>query len=166
MFLPDSRLKSGRRGDCKDCYRARRGPRGKEARQARALERVLLSLAETYPLPSLADILTRAAKEARQLGATGAQFDEQVEAVRTAIFTHGCRSAEEIEEETRLSRYVVDRGLADLLASGAVETRDRFLLTDEAVEPGRPVTEYHPADYPRGEDFTHLIYSSAEDNLL
>lgn len=165
-FLPDRGRKSGRRSDCKDCYRERRGPRSKEGRQARALAKELWDLREVYPTPSLAAVLSRALEEVQQIGATGAKFDEQVTAVRRAVVVQGCRSAEEVVEETGLSRWAVDRGLEKLVSDGVLETRDRFCLEEEAGEPGRPVTEYHPTDTPRGEIFTHILDRSRDDHLL
>lgn len=166
-FLPDRNRKSGRRSDCKECYRARRGKRGKEGQKARALEKELWVIRESYgSVPSLADILTRALEEVRQVGASGARFDEQVGAVRRAVVVQGCRSAEEVSEETGLSRWVIDRALEKLVSDKVLETRDRFCLRDEAGEPGRPVTEYHPTDTPRGEVFTHILDRSRDDHLL
>lgn len=166
-FLPDRSRKSGRRSDCKKCYRQSRGNRSKEGKRARALEKELWVIRETYSdIPSLADILSRALEEVRQVGASGARFDEQVAAVRRAVVSHGCRSAEEVIDETGLSRWVVDRALETLVADKVLETRDRFLLQDEAEEPGRRVTEYHPTDTPRGEVFTHILDRSRDDHLL
>ena len=166
-FLPDRNRKSGRRSDCKDCYRARRGSQGKEGKQARALAKELWVIREAYGgIPSLADVLNRALEEVRQIGAIGAKFDEQVAAVRRAVVVQGCRSAEEVIEETGLSRWVVDRALEKLVGDGVLETRDRFCLSEEAGEPGRPVTEYHPTDTPRGEIFTHLLRRAVDDDLL
>lgn len=166
-FLPDRNRKSGGRSDCKECYSKRRGRRSKEGKQARALAKELWVIREAYGgVPSLADILTRALEEVRQVGASGARFDEQVGAVRRAVVVQGCRSADEIIEETGLSRWVVDRALEELLALKVVETRDRFCLQEEAGEPGRPVTEYHPTDTPRGEVFTHILRRAVDDDLL
>lgn len=117
-------------------------------------------------VPSLADILGRALEEVRQISASGAKFDEQVASVRRAVLVNGCRSAEEIVDDTELSRWTVDRALEKLLGDGVVETRDRFCLGEEAGEPGRPVTEYHPVDTPRGEVFTHILDRSRDDHLL
>jgi predicted ArsR family transcriptional regulator len=123
-------------------------------------------LRETYGVPSLADILTRALEEVRQIGATGAKFDEQVGAVRRAVLVHGCRRVDEVVEETRLSRWAVDRALEILLAEKVLETRSSYRHAEEAEEPGRPVTEYHPKDSPRGEDFTYILDRSRDDDLL
>lgn len=152
---------------CKECRRETRGPRGKEGQQARALEKEVWVLREAYAgTPSLADILNRTLEEVRQIGATGAKFDEQVAAVRHAVVVNGCRSAEEVVDDTELSRWTVDRALEKLLGDGVVETRDRFCLPEEAGEPGRPVTEYHPVGTPRGEVFTHILDRSRDDHLL
>lgn len=158
--------KDGRFPLCKVCHRETRGTRSREGRQARALEKELWVLREAYPLPSLEAILTRALEEVRQVGASGAKFAEQVASVRHAVIVQGCRSAEEVVEETRLSRWTVDRGLEKLIHDGILETRDRYRLEDEAGEPGRPVTEYHPTDTPRGEVFTHILDRSRDDYLL
>jgi hypothetical protein len=166
-FLSDRNRKSGRRSDCKECYRERRGSRSKEGRRARALEKELWVIREAYAgVESLADILNRALEEVRQVGASGVRFDEQVGAVRRVVVMQGCRSAEEVIEETGLSRWVVDRALEKLVADGVLETRDRFCLREVAGEPGRPVTEYHPTDTPRGEVFTHILDRSRDDHLL
>ncbi|HEX8499291.1 MAG TPA: hypothetical protein VF659_01775 [Pyrinomonadaceae bacterium] len=166
-YLPDRNRKSGRRSDCKECYSAARGSRSKEGRQARALEKELWVIREAYAgTPSLSDILNRTLEEVRQVGASGAKFDEQVAAVRRAVVVKGCRSSEEVMEEEGLSRWVVDRALEKLVSDGTLETRDRFCLQEEAGEPGRPVTEYHPTDTPRGEVFTHILDRSRDDNLL
>jgi hypothetical protein len=167
-FLPDRNRKSGRRSDCKDCYKQRRGPRGKEARRARALEKELWSQREAFAdVPALADVLSRALDEVRQIGASGADLAAQIRAVRAAIFTHGCRTVDEVVDETRLSRYAVDRAVRQLVEEKAVEPRDSFLLDADADEPGRPATEYHPTDTPRGEVFTHLLHRrAADDDLL
>jgi predicted ArsR family transcriptional regulator len=125
-----------------------------------------MELQDAYGLPSLSDVLARALAEVRQIGATGADFDEQVRAVRTAIFTHGCRTADEMVDETRLSRWAVDRVLRRLVDEGAVETRDAYLLEVDADEPGRPPIEYHPTDSPRGEVFTHILRRAVDDDLL
>lgn len=119
-------------------------------------------------MPSLTDILSRAIAEVEQIGTGGAQFSEQVEAVRRAVLVNGCRSAEEVVEETNLSRWITDRALQKLVADGVLETRDGYSLKDEAGEPGRPVTQYHPKGTPRGEDFTHLLHRhrAVEDGLL
>lgn len=166
-FLPDRGRKSGRRSDCKDCYRERRGNRSKEGRQARALEKELWVIREAYSaVPALVDILSRTLEEVRQVGASGAKSAEQVGAVQRAVLINGCRSTEEVIEETGLSRWAVDRALESLVADKVLETRDRFLLKEEAGEPGRPVTEYHPTDTPRGEVFTHILDRSRDDHLL
>jgi hypothetical protein len=117
-------------------------------------------------VPALADVLARAYEEVRQIGATGADFDAQIRAVRTAIFTHGCRTVDEIVEETRLSRYTVDRAVKLLVDEKAVEPRDSFLLDADAEEPGRPATEYHPTDSPRGEVFSYILHRRAVDDDL
>jgi DNA-binding MarR family transcriptional regulator len=111
-------------------------------------------------------VLARALEEVRQIGASGADFTEQVRAVRAAIFTHGCRTPDEIVDETRLSRWAVDRVLKRLIGEGAIEARDSFLLDDEAAEAGRRVTEYHPTDSPRGEVFSHILHRAVDDDLL
>lgn len=166
-FLPDRGRKSGHRSDCKTCYRERRGARSKEGQRARELAKELWVIRETYAdVPALADILSRVYEEVQQIGASGATFDEQVEAVRRAVLVQGCRSADEVIDDTGLSRKVVDRALEKLLGDGVVETRARFCLSEEAGEPGRPVTEYHPTDTPRGEVFTHILDRSRDDNLL
>jgi len=88
-------------------------------------------LRESYAgVSSLADILNRAFEEDRQVGASGAKFDEQVAAVRRAVLIEGCRSAGEVIEGTGLSRWVVDRALENLVAGGVLETRDCFCLSD------------------------------------
>jgi hypothetical protein len=117
-------------------------------------------------VPSLADILNRALEEVKQVGASGARFDEQVAAVRRVIVEEGCRAVDEVIEDTGLSRWVVDRALKKLVGAGVLETRDRFCLPEVAGEPGRPVTEYHPTDTPRGELFTYILDRSRDDNLL
>lgn len=149
---------------CKECRRETRGPRGREGRQARRLEKELWVLRETYgEVASLADMLNRCLEEVRQVGATGAKFDDQVAAVRRAVLTQGCRRVDEIVDETRLSRWAVDNALQVLLAEKVLETRNSYR---HAEEPGRPVTEYHPKDFPRGEDFTYLLDRSRDDDLL
>lgn len=166
-FGARAQSKDGLFPQCKECRRETRGPRGREGRQARRLEKDLWVLREAYAgVPSLADILNRTLEEVRQIGATGAKFDEQVAAVRRAVLVNGCRSAEEVIDDTEFSRWTVDRALEKLLADRVVETRDRFCLEEEAGEPGRPVTEYHPTDTPRGEVFTHILDRSRDDHLL
>ena len=89
--------------------------------------------------------------------------------LRRAVVVNGCRRVDEVIEETGLSRWVVARALEKLVAHRVVEQRDSFRLSDEAAEAGRPVTEYHPRGYPRGEGFSHLFHShgrAAEDDLL
>jgi hypothetical protein len=149
--------KDGRRKECRECHPARRGARGRDGQRARSLERELLALLGTYSAAPLSDVLSRALAEVRQVGAAGAQLDEQVEAVRRAVVVQGCRSVDEVIEETRLSRWAVGRALERLVEHKVVETRDRYLLADEAAEAGRPVVEYHPATYPRGEGFSRLF---------
>jgi hypothetical protein len=152
---------------CKECRRETRGPRGKEGQQARRLEKEIWVLREAFgEVPSLSDILNRCLEEVRQVGATGAKFDEQVEAASRAVLIHGCRRADEIVDETKLSRWAVDNALRVLLAEKVLETRDAYRHAEEAEEPGRPVTEYHPKDSPRGEDFTHLLRRAVDDDLL
>jgi hypothetical protein len=152
---------------CKECHRQTRGPRGREGQEARRLERELWVLRESFGgVPSLADILDRAFKEVQQVGATGAKFKEQVEAVCRAVVIHGCRRIDEVVDETHLSRWAVDKALEALLAENVLETRDSYRHAEEAEEPGRPVTEYHPKDSPRGEDFTHLLRRAVDDDLL
>jgi hypothetical protein len=152
---------------CKECHREARGPRGKEGQQARRLEQEIWVLRETFSeVPSLTDILNRCLEEVRQVGATGAKFDDQVEAVRRAVLIHGCRRVDEIVDETKLSRWAVDNALRVLLAEQVLETRDSYRHAEEAEEPGRPVTEYHPKDSPRGEDFTRLLRRAVDDDLL
>ena len=152
---------------CKVCRRETRGPRGKEGQQARRLEKDLWVLRETYgEVPSLSDILNRCLEEVRRVGAVGAKFDEQVARVRRAVEVEGCRRVDEVVEDTRLSRWAVDRALETLLAEGVLETRNSYRHAEEAVEPGRPVTEYHPKDSPRGEDFTRLLRRAVDDDLL
>jgi hypothetical protein len=149
--------KDGRRSDCRDCHRQRRGPRGREGRLALGLARELEGLLSIYSAPALADVLARAIDEVRQIGATGERRDEQVEAVRRAVLIQGCRRVEEVVEETRLSRWVVDHALKLLLRQRVLETRDAFRLGDEAEEAGRPVVEYHPKAYPRGDGFRRFF---------
>lgn len=152
---------------CKECRRETRGPRGKEGQQARRLEKEIWVLRETYgEVSSLSDILSRCLEEVRQVGATGTKFDEQIEAVRRAVLIHGCRRVDEIVDETKLSRWAVDNALDVLLAEKVLETRAAYRHAEEAEEPGRPVTEYHPKDSPRGEDFTHLLRRAVDDDLL
>jgi len=149
--------RDGRRSDCNECRRARRGPRGKEGRAAAALERELLELAADFEEPSLADVLSRALEEVRQIGASGERRAEQVEAVRRAVLVHGCRRVEEVAEETRLSRWAVEHALKLLVEQRELEPRDAFHLGEEAEAAGRPVVEYHPRAYPRGESFRRLF---------
>lgn len=157
----------GKRSECKECRRGRIGARGKEGQQARALQKELWVLREQYSaIPSLADILNRAYEEVSQVGVPGAKFDEQVLVVRRAIDVGGCRTSAEIVEDTGLSRWVVERALERLVDSKVVETRDSFRLEDASEEPGRPPTEYHPVDSPRGELFTHILYRAVDDDLL
>jgi hypothetical protein len=167
-FGVNSSRRDGHRSECRECQRERRGPRGKEAQQALALERDLLALLDGYSSPPLSDVLTRAIDEVRQVGATGPGFDEQVDAVRRAVLLHGCRRVDEVVEDTRLSRWAADRALEALVDEGALEARDSYTLDDEAAEAGRPVTEYHPKGYPRGEGFSSLFQHRAavDDDLL
>jgi hypothetical protein len=124
-------------------------------------------LREAYAaVPSLADILTRALEEVRQIGTSGAKFDEQARVVRRAVEVNGCRTSAEVVEEKGLSRWIVERALEKLVADGVLETRDSFRLKDAAEEPGRPVTEYHPVDTPRGEVFTEILRRAVDDDLL
>ena len=166
-FCVNATRRDGRRSECRECHKARRGPQGKQAQRARSLERELLALLGRYCTPPLSDVLSRALDEVRQIGASGAGFDEQVEAVRRAVVLQGCRRVDEIVEETGLSRWVIARALNRLLAHKVLETRDGYLLADEAAEAGRPATEYHPRAYPRGESFTDFFRSrAAQDDLL
>jgi predicted ArsR family transcriptional regulator len=123
-------------------------------------------LQAAYTLPSLADVLSRAAAEVRQIGASGADFAAQVKAVRKAVEVHGCREVDEIVEETGLSRWAVDRVLRKLVAERVFETRNSYSLQADADEPGRPPATYHPTNTPRGEDFTHLLRRAVDDDLL
>jgi predicted transcriptional regulator len=143
------------------------GPRGREARQARALLKELWVLHEEFGSEqSLADVLSRAYNEVSQIIAPPADFAAKVQLVRTAIFVNGCRTVDDIVDDTNLSRFSVDRAVARLVTEKAVEPRDRFTLNADAEEPGRPATEYHPTDTPRGEIFTHILDRSRDDNLL
>jgi hypothetical protein len=162
-FDAASGRRDGRRSECKECRRERRGPRGREGRSALELEGNLQELLDAYAEPSLADVLSRALEEVRQIGAAGERRAAQVEAVRQAVLLHGCRRVEEIVEETRLSRWVVDSALEGLVAAGVLETRDAFRLVAEAEEAGRPVVEYHPRAYPRGEGFSRLFRRDDQD---
>jgi predicted ArsR family transcriptional regulator len=118
-------------------------------------------------LPSLSDVLARALEEVRQIGASGADFAEQIRVVRAAIFTHGCRTVDEMVDETKLSRWAVDRVLKRLVDERAIETRDSYFLEVDSDEPGRPPVEYHPTDSPRGEVFSHILHRrAADDDLL
>jgi hypothetical protein len=162
-FGVNAARQDGRRGECRECHRARRGARGRDGQRARSLERELLALLGTFTTPPLSDVLSRALAEVRQVGAAGAQLDEQVEAVRRAVLVGGCRCVDEVIEETGLSRWAVGRALERLVAHKVVEPRDRFLLADEAAEAGRPVVEYHPAAYPRGEGFSCLFGSTGTE---
>ncbi|HEX8502812.1 MAG TPA: hypothetical protein VF659_19670 [Pyrinomonadaceae bacterium] len=166
-FGVNNARRDGRRSECRECHKARRGPRGKQAQRARLLERELLALLGTFGTPPLADVLRRALDEVRQVGASGARFDEQVEAVRRAVLIRGCRRVDEIVEEEGLSRWVVDRALERLLAAKVVEARRGYRLSDEAEGAGRSAVEYHPKGYPRGESFAGLFNRRAvEDDLL
>ena len=152
---------------CKECRRETRGPRGKEGQQARRLEKELWALREVYgDIPPLADILNRGLEEVRQIGATGAKFNEQLRIVRRAVEVHGCRTSAETVDETGLSRWVVERALERLVSDQILEPRDGFRLEDASEEPGRPPTEYHPIDTPRGEVFTHILRRAVDDDLL
>jgi hypothetical protein len=144
-----------------------RGPQGKHARRARSLERELLSLLGTYDTSPLSDVISRALDEVRQIGASGAGFDEQVESVRRAVVVQGCRRVDEVVEETQLSRWAVERALERLLAHKVVEARGSYRLSDEAAEAGRPAVEYHPRGYPRGESFSSFFRrQDVEDGVL
>lgn len=57
------------------------------------------------------------------------------------------------------------KALEALLAENVLETRDSYRHAEEAEEPGRTVTEYHPKDSPRGEDFTHLLRRAVRERL-
>lgn len=153
---------------CKDCYRERRGPRGKIKQQAHDLDRQLTRLLHSgsYNAPALVEIINRTIREIRQVAATGADYSDQLRLVRQAIVENGCRTVEEIVEEKNLSRWVVDRALQRLLADKVIETRPGYSHEVDDGEPGRPVTEYHPADDPTGQDFTDRLHSAAEDSLL
>jgi hypothetical protein len=165
-FGVNSTRRDGHRSECRECQKARRGPRGKDARRACSLERDLLSLLSTYDSPPFSDILSRTLDEVRQVGATGPAFGEQVESVRRAVLLRGCRRVDEVIEETGLSRWSADRALEALVDEGSLETRDSYTLDDEAAEAGRPVVEYHPKGYPRGEGFSSLFHHSAVDDDL
>lgn len=117
-------------------------------------------------MPALAAILTRALEEVEQIGAAEAKFPELVEAVKKAILMGMCRTVDEIMDDTKLSRWVVDKALEQLVIDKVVEPRDKYLLSDEAEESGRRPTEYHPKDSPRGEDFSYLLRRAVEDDLL
>lgn len=156
-FGVNAARRDGRRSDCRECHRQRRGPRGKEGRLALGLSRELEGLLGIYSAPALADVLTRALDEVRQIGAVGERRDEQVEAVRRAVLIHGCRRVDEVIEETRLSRWVVAHSLKLLVRQRVLETRDAFTLGEEAEEAGRPVVEYHPRAYPRGDGFRRFF---------
>lgn len=162
-FGVNNARRDGRRSECRDCLRARRGPRGKEGRLALGLARELERLLGIYSAPALADVLRRALDEVRQIGATGERRDEQVEAVRRAVLIQGCRRVEEVVEETRLSRWVVDHALKLLLRQRVLETRDAFRLGDEAEEAGRPAVEYHPRAYPRGDGFRRFFRRDSDE---
>jgi hypothetical protein len=140
-----------------------RGPRGRQGQAAVALERELRELLDHYAEPALADVLSRALEEVCQIGATGQKLAEQHEAVRRAVLIHGCRRVDEVVEETRLSRWAVTHALEELVGAGVLETRDAFRLGDEAEEAGRPVVEYHPKAYPRGEGFARLFRRKDSD---
>jgi hypothetical protein len=127
----------------------------------------LWALREVYgDIPPLADILNRGLEEVRQIGATGAKFNEQLRIVRRAVEVHGCRTSAETVDETGLSRWVVERALERLVSDQILEPRDGFRLEDASEEPGRPPTEYHPIDTPRGEVFTHILRRAVDDDLL
>lgn len=158
--------RDGRFTICKECRRVARGARSAEGQRARSLEKELQALYGAYDVPSLRDILNRALEEVRHVGAPAPTFNEQIEAVRRAVVLNGCRSAEEVVDDTNISRKVVDRALEKLVADRVLEPRDRFCLEEDASEPGRPVTEYHPVDTPRGEVFTHILYRAVDDGLL
>ena len=154
--------RDGRQGACHDCHRLRRGPRGREGRLALGLARELEGLLGIYSAPALSDVLRRALDEVRQLAATGERRDEQVEAVRHAVLIQGCRRVEEVVEETRLSRWVVAHALKLLVRQRVLEERAAFRLGDEAEEAGRPVVEYHPRAYPRGDGFRRFFRRDAD----
>lgn len=156
-FSVRRKSRDGRFPLCKECHREVRGPRGREGRSALALERELLDLLGDYAEPSLADVLARALEEVRQIGATGERLDHQVQDVRAVVLIHGCRRVDEVVEETRLSRWAVDNALRVLLEGRELETRDAFRLGEEAEEAGRPVVEYHPSAYPRGDGFRRFF---------
>lgn len=164
-FGVNAARKDGRRSECRECHRQRRGPRGREGRLALGLERELSGLLGIYSTPALSDVLTRAIDEVRQLGAVGDKRDEQVEVVRRAVLIQGCRRVEEVVEETRLSRWVVEHALKLLVRQRVLETRDAFRLGEEAEEAGRPAVEYHPRAYPRGEGFRRLFHREDKDEL-
>lgn len=157
-FGVNAARRDGRRSDCHECRRLRRGPRSRKGQAAAALEADLLDLLADYAEPSLTDVLSRALEEVRQIGATGDRRAAQVEAVRRAVLIHGCRRVEEVVEEAGLSRWAVDHALAELVAAGELEPRDAFRLGEETEEAGRPVVEYHPRAYPRGEGFRRLFH--------
>lgn len=166
-FGVNAARRDGRRSECKECRRARTGPRGREAQQARALLKELWILRETFgTVPSLGGVLSRAYDEVNQITAPPADFAAKVHLVRTAIFVNGCRTVDDVMDDTNLSRFAVDRAVARLVEEKAVEPRDRFILDADAEEPGRPATEYHPTDSPRGEVFTHILDRSRDDDLL
>lgn len=153
---------------CKVCRRATRGPRGKEAQEALRAERQIGEMLAScgFTSPSVANVLSRTITELRQIGASGAAEAEYVRAVRKAVEVGGCRTSAEVVEDTRLSRWVVERILKQLVAEDVLERRAGYVLEADADEPGRDATEYHPASYPRGEDFTRLLHRPPDDGLL
>lgn len=162
-FSIERRRTDGRRPECKTCRRRTRGPRGRERQQARWLGETLESLSARAATPALKEVLQRAVIELGQI-ADARDVEAQVAQVRHSVLVQGCREIVEIIEETRLSRFAVERALARLVSNRIVEVRNRYehIVEDEEGGAGAPPAEYHPCDTPAGDSFFALRHASPE----
>jgi hypothetical protein len=130
-----------------------RSPRrrnGKQKAEAAALEAQLLELQQGCQSPVLYGILEETISQLHKIATRDARRirDEVFE----AIDVHGCRHIEEIVDEVKLTRWVVEGVVKELAELELVELREE---PEHRREPGSgaPRLEVYPRHTPPGGDF-------------
>lgn len=122
-----------------------RKPRAKNKKQrseALALAQRLLFLRDEFPGAAFGDILLNAIVAVRRMAESTRESDR--DGVLRAICEQGCRTMEEICEDTLLTRRVVQPILDELVGHDLVFITEKYTHAGDQTEGGRPELEYHP----------------------
>jgi DNA primase large subunit len=111
----------------------------KELQTAADLEQRLIWLRDEFGSPALREILQAAIDAAHRVATSSRKRDR--DDVFDALDVRGCRTVEEVCEETRLTAKTVRRILEEFVSTGMVYERDS---DDPESDGGRPEKEYWP----------------------